>query len=237
MTDTGGKVLAQASAGYAVTSAVAGYAESEPADWWSAVTACAREAVDARPARGPSAIGLSGQMHGLVLASADGEALRPALLWADSRATGRCAPTGASARARWPGWPTRWPRDDRAAAHVGRRARTAHLPGRALGAAAQGLAAGPPYRRDPRRAQRRVRQPALRRAGRPLGPRGGQRAGPGRRPAGAAAALGRSARRAPHRRGRGRAGAARGHPGRGRGRRHGGGGPRQRRSACTATSS
>ena len=34
------------------------------------------------------AIGLSGQMHGLVMASAEGEALRPALLWADSRATG-----------------------------------------------------------------------------------------------------------------------------------------------------
>ena len=58
--------------------------------------ACAREAVDAAAAgaRGhaggarPAAIGLSGQMHGLVLTSADGEALRPALLWADSRATG-----------------------------------------------------------------------------------------------------------------------------------------------------
>ena len=61
--------------------------------------ACAREAVDAAVradgraggraggAR-PAAIGLSGQMHGLVLTSADGEALRPALLWADSRATG-----------------------------------------------------------------------------------------------------------------------------------------------------
>jgi len=85
--DTGGQVLAQASAGYAVTSAAAGYAESEPAHWWSAVTACAREAVDAAGAR-PAAIGLSGQMHGLVMASADGEALRPALLWADSRATG-----------------------------------------------------------------------------------------------------------------------------------------------------
>jgi xylulokinase len=84
---TGGQVLAQASAGYAVTSAAAGYAESEPAHWWSAVTACAREAVDAAGAR-PAAIGLSGQMHGLVMASADGEALRPALLWADSRATG-----------------------------------------------------------------------------------------------------------------------------------------------------
>src|SRR6266702_4191919 len=89
--DTGGRVLAQASAGYAVTSARAGYAESEPAHWWSAVTGCAPQAVDAAvDAAGarPSAIGLSGQMHGLVLASADGSALRPALLWADSRATG-----------------------------------------------------------------------------------------------------------------------------------------------------
>ncbi|MGO9729393.1 MAG: xylulokinase [Streptosporangiaceae bacterium] len=85
--DTSGKLLSQASAGYAVTSATAGYAESEPAHWWTAVTACAREAVHAAGAR-PSAIGLSGQMHGLVLASRDGGALRPALLWADSRATG-----------------------------------------------------------------------------------------------------------------------------------------------------
>ncbi len=87
VTDTGGRVLSQASAGYAVTSTRAGYAESEPAHWWSAVTGCAREAVHAAGAR-PAAIGLSGQMHGLVLASAAGAALRPALLWADSRATG-----------------------------------------------------------------------------------------------------------------------------------------------------
>ena len=89
--DTAGQVLAQASAGYAVTSTMAGYAESDPAQWWTAVTACAREAVTAAGhavgAR-PSAIGLSGQMHGLVMTSADGAALRPALLWADSRATG-----------------------------------------------------------------------------------------------------------------------------------------------------
>jgi xylulokinase len=88
VTDTGGRVLAQASAGYAVSSAMAGYAESEPADWWSAVTACAREAVQGAGGARPSAIGLSGQMHGLVLTSAAGQALRPALLWADSRATG-----------------------------------------------------------------------------------------------------------------------------------------------------
>ncbi len=85
--DTGGTVLAQASAGYAVTSAMTGYAESEPDHWWSAVAACAREAVHAAGAE-PSAIGLSGQMHGLVMTAADGGALRPALLWADSRAAG-----------------------------------------------------------------------------------------------------------------------------------------------------
>ena len=50
--DTGGKVLSQASAGYAVTSAMAGYAESEPAHWWDAVTACTREAVHAEEIAG-----------------------------------------------------------------------------------------------------------------------------------------------------------------------------------------
>jgi len=89
--DTDGTVLAQASASYPVTSAAPGCAESDPADWWAAVAACAREAVHAAgkaPGTRPVAIGLSGQMHGLVMTSAGGQALRPALLWADSRATG-----------------------------------------------------------------------------------------------------------------------------------------------------
>jgi xylulokinase len=85
--DTEGAVLAQASAGYAVTSAQAGYAESEPAHWWNAVTCAAREAVHAAGTQ-PAAIGLSGQMHGLVLTSDKGKALRPALLWPDTRAAG-----------------------------------------------------------------------------------------------------------------------------------------------------
>ena len=87
MLDTEGSVLAQASAAYAVTSAKPGYAESETGDWWSAVTACTREAVRAAGTQ-PAAIGLAGQMHGLVLTSSDGRALRPALLWPDSRAVG-----------------------------------------------------------------------------------------------------------------------------------------------------
>jgi xylulokinase len=89
--DTGGTVLAQASAGYPVTSAAAGYAESDPGDWWAAVGTCARAAVATAGGARPLAIGLSGQMHGLVMTAADGRALRPALLWADSRATGALA--------------------------------------------------------------------------------------------------------------------------------------------------
>src|SRR5690348_7531405 len=82
-----GTVLAQAAAGYPVTSAQPGYAESDPRLWWAAVTSCVREAVG-RSGVQPTAIGLSGQMHGLVMTSAEGRARRPALLWADSRATG-----------------------------------------------------------------------------------------------------------------------------------------------------
>ena len=48
VTDTGGRVLAQASAGYAVSSAKAGYAETDPGDWWTAVRACACEAARTR---------------------------------------------------------------------------------------------------------------------------------------------------------------------------------------------
>jgi xylulokinase len=83
-----GTVLAQASAGYPVISSEPGYAESDPRRWWSAVVSCTREAIAAAGGSPPVAIGLSGQMHGLVMTAADGRALRPALLWADSRATG-----------------------------------------------------------------------------------------------------------------------------------------------------
>ena len=51
------------------------------------MTACARQAVRAAGTH-PAAIGLSGQMHGLVMTSARGRALRPALLWPDQRALG-----------------------------------------------------------------------------------------------------------------------------------------------------
>lgn len=82
---TDGTVLGEASHAYPVLAPRPGWSETDPEAWWTAVVAAVRQAVGAR--RGEvRAIGLSGQMHGVVLTGAQGEALRPAVLWADARA-------------------------------------------------------------------------------------------------------------------------------------------------------
>ncbi|MCS7194499.1 MAG: FGGY family carbohydrate kinase, partial [Meiothermus sp.] len=63
-----------------------GQAESDPWAWWQAVGEASRAVAEACAPR-VQAIGLSGQMHGVVLSDAAGEPLRPAILWADGRAT------------------------------------------------------------------------------------------------------------------------------------------------------
>jgi xylulokinase len=85
--DGDGAVLGEGSAPYPVRSPRPGWAESGPEDWWSAVAAAAGEAVGGRGA-GVTALGLSGQMHGVVLSGEEGRPLRPAVLWADSRSGG-----------------------------------------------------------------------------------------------------------------------------------------------------
>lgn len=66
----------------------AGWAEQNPADWWNnlklATNAILSETkTDASSIR---AIGISYQMHGLVCVDKNGEVLRPAIIWCDSRA-------------------------------------------------------------------------------------------------------------------------------------------------------
>ena len=189
VTDTGGRVLAQASAGYAGDLGGGRLRRERAAHWWSAVTACAREAVARGRPRGRDAAGGDRAVRadarpGAGVRRRAGAAPGPALGRQPRHRVAARLPAPRPGRAGPAGQPA-GPRDDRAAADVGGRERAAHVRRGSLGAAAQGLATGPPHRRGPRRAQRRVRQPALRRAGRPLGPRGGQRAGPGRQPAGA----------------------------------------------------
>jgi len=90
ITDADGRILCQATREYEVESANAGWAESDPRVWWRETLGCVREAVAKAAAAGaasPSAVGLSGQMHGVVLVDADLEPVRPAILWADLRAS------------------------------------------------------------------------------------------------------------------------------------------------------
>jgi xylulokinase len=79
-----GRVLASASESYALSTPRPGWAEQDPEDWWRAARACL-----ARLPQGP--VGLSGQMHGLVVLDAAGRVLRPAILWNDQRTAAECA--------------------------------------------------------------------------------------------------------------------------------------------------
>ncbi|HEY7201580.1 MAG TPA: FGGY family carbohydrate kinase, partial [Candidatus Dormibacteraeota bacterium] len=83
--DASGAVRGEASAGYAVASPRPGWAESDPEAWWHAAGVAVRRAAGGRAGR-VTALGLSGQMHGVVLADAGGGPLRPAVLWPDLRA-------------------------------------------------------------------------------------------------------------------------------------------------------
>ncbi|MGB3632725.1 MAG: xylulokinase [Rubrobacteraceae bacterium] len=80
----------QSSTSYPVDSPHAGWAETSPEEWWKSVTEAVRNAVGDH---GPNvtALGLSGQMHSVVLTDANGTPLRPAILWADTRSTGQLA--------------------------------------------------------------------------------------------------------------------------------------------------
>jgi xylulokinase len=84
--DEDGTVLAKAEEGYPLSTPHPGWAEQDPEDWWHA-TQRALAALDAEPL----AVGLSGQMHGLVALDADERVLRPAILWNDQRTAAECA--------------------------------------------------------------------------------------------------------------------------------------------------
>jgi xylulokinase len=80
-----GVQLAAASVPVQVSYPQPGWAESDPEDWWLSVKAAVERALSGVDAR-VSAIGLSGQMHGVVLTRADSTAVRPAILSLDRRA-------------------------------------------------------------------------------------------------------------------------------------------------------
>ena len=87
-----GKVVAIGSTPHTLSTPRPLWSEQDPEDWWQATCASIRSALASAKARPEDiqAIGLTGQMHGLVLLNADGHILRPAMLWNDGRAQEQC---------------------------------------------------------------------------------------------------------------------------------------------------
>jgi xylulokinase len=84
--DAACRVVATASRAYPLARPQPGWAEQEPEDWWAAVHGvCADLAEQGVPLEHIGGIGLSGQMHGLVLLDAEGVPTAPCHTWADAR--------------------------------------------------------------------------------------------------------------------------------------------------------
>ena len=68
------------------------WSEQDPREWWAAVSAGIKQVLTESgiEAERVAAVGLTGQMHGLVLLDEAGEVLRPAILWNDQRTQAEC---------------------------------------------------------------------------------------------------------------------------------------------------
>jgi len=83
-----GAVTGRAEEEYALSMPRPGWAEQDPDDWVRAAESALR-----RLGAGDKPLGLSGQMHGLVVLDSERRVLRPAILWNDQRTAAECAET------------------------------------------------------------------------------------------------------------------------------------------------
>ena len=90
--DERGAVVAIASRPHALSTPRPLWAEQNPEEWWQAASASIRSVLLQTGLGGEAvaAVGLTGQMHGLVLLDDSGQVLRPAILWNDQRTGKQC---------------------------------------------------------------------------------------------------------------------------------------------------
>ncbi len=90
--DTEGNVIASASESYPLIQKENGWAEQNPLDWYKAAcltikSVLAQSEIAPEKIRG---LGISGQMHGLVMLDKDGNVLRDSIIWCDQRSQEEC---------------------------------------------------------------------------------------------------------------------------------------------------
>jgi len=78
-------IVAVADAEYPIHHPQPNYAEQHPDEWWQATVQATRQTLQNISQPDVIAIGLSGQMHGFVCLSKQGEPIQPAIIWADGR--------------------------------------------------------------------------------------------------------------------------------------------------------
>ncbi len=92
LVDSGGCVVASAASEYDFQTPQPLWSEQDPDLWWQGTRHSVRAVLEQEGVQPEqvAAIGLSGQMHGLVLLDARQEVLRPCILWNDQRTGSQC---------------------------------------------------------------------------------------------------------------------------------------------------
>ena len=90
LVDGEGRVIASSNPEYPFQTPAPLQAETDPEVWWEATCRALRELVGKTDAASISGIGLTGQMHGLVLLDDKGNPLRPCIMWNDQRSFKEC---------------------------------------------------------------------------------------------------------------------------------------------------
>ena len=87
-----GATVASALCEYPLYQPKAGWAEQQPEDWWEAVKTSISRVIASSGINSSeiAGIGLSGQMHGLVMLDKAGKVLRKSIIWCDQRTAAEC---------------------------------------------------------------------------------------------------------------------------------------------------
>ena len=84
--NTSGRAVAEGRASFRLSSPHPGWGEQDPVDWWQAVVKAIQDASRKIDASQVAALSITHQRETFVCLDAEGEAIRPAMLWLDTRA-------------------------------------------------------------------------------------------------------------------------------------------------------